>query len=152
MKIGDTVKLCTDTYQLDAFISGEHEDGRSIGYWLVDCPEMKMRGGIFCKESMLMDGKYYNLGTSESWIVEAASSLEQVTELVDNWMDDESGYDQQAYPEIEVALTADEITEQEWLKAASSNPVFDFLKDPEEDIYTLSDGKPFNDRRENTAR
>jgi hypothetical protein len=39
MKIGDTVKLCTDTYQLDAFISGEHEDGKSIGYWLVDCPD-----------------------------------------------------------------------------------------------------------------
>lgn len=39
----------------------------------------------------------------------------------------------------------DEIDEQEWLQAAASNPVFDFLKDPEEDIYTLADGKPFND-------
>ncbi|MEI1373461.1 tetratricopeptide repeat protein [Nostoc sp. UHCC 0926] len=39
----------------------------------------------------------------------------------------------------------EEIDEQEWLKAAASNPVFDFLKDPEEDIYTLADGKPFND-------
>ena len=33
----------------------------------------------------------------------------------------------------------------EWLKAAGSNPAFDFLKDPEEDIYSLEDGKPFND-------
>ena len=38
-----------------------------------------------------------------------------------------------------------EMDEREWLKAASNNPVFDFLKDPEEDIYTLADGKPFND-------
>ena len=26
----------------------------------------------------------------------------------------------------------------------TGNPVFDFLKDPEEDIYTLEDGKPVN--------
>jgi tetratricopeptide (TPR) repeat protein len=38
-----------------------------------------------------------------------------------------------------------EIDEHEWLRAATSNPAFDFLKDPEEDIYTLADGKPFND-------
>jgi hypothetical protein len=36
-----------------------------------------------------------------------------------------------------------DITEQEWLKAAASNSAFDFLKEPEEDIYTLADGKPF---------
>ena len=39
----------------------------------------------------------------------------------------------------------DEIDEREWLSAASKNPAFDFLKHPEEDIYTLSDGKPFYD-------
>ena len=33
-----------------------------------------------------------------------------------------------------------EIDEHEWLRAATSNPAFDFLKDPEEDIYTLADG------------
>lgn len=37
------------------------------------------------------------------------------------------------------------IDEREWLQAAATNPAFDFLKDPEEDIYTLADGKPFND-------
>ena len=40
-----------------------------------------------------------------------------------------------------------EIGENEWLKAAASNPAFDFLKDPDEDIYTLDDGQPFNDQR-----
>lgn len=37
------------------------------------------------------------------------------------------------------------IDEKEWLRAAARNPAFDFLKDPEEDIYTLADGKPFHD-------
>ncbi|MFH0765745.1 MAG: hypothetical protein V2A61_04925 [Calditrichota bacterium] len=33
--------------------------------------------------------------------------------------------------------------EQEWLKALASNPAFNFLNDPREDIYTLEDGKPY---------
>lgn len=37
-----------------------------------------------------------------------------------------------------------DIDEIEWLHSASKNPSFDFLKDTEEDIYTLNDGKPFN--------
>ncbi len=39
---------------------------------------------------------------------------------------------------------SDEISDEEWLKAVSSNPVFDFLKDPAEDIYTIANGKPWN--------
>ncbi|MEI6261837.1 MAG: hypothetical protein WCR46_18295 [Deltaproteobacteria bacterium] len=39
----------------------------------------------------------------------------------------------------------DEWNEKEWLYTATLNPSFDFLKDPEEDIYTLSDGKPYYD-------
>lgn len=47
-----------------------------------------------------------------------------------------------------IILLPDEndIDESEWQGAASANPVFDFLKDPEEDIYTDADGKPFNDK------
>ena len=41
------------------------------------------------------------------------------------------------------AQQLEEINEQEWLHAAATNPTFYFLKDPEEDIYTLTDGKPF---------
>ena len=44
------------------------------------------------------------------------------------------------YPEEEV-LTE----EQLWLQAVSRNPAFAFLKDKEEDIYSLSDGKPLHD-------
>jgi len=40
-----------------------------------------------------------------------------------------------------------EVDEKEWLRAASANPAFDFLKEPEEDIYTLEDGRPFYDQR-----
>ena len=39
-----------------------------------------------------------------------------------------------------------DIDEHEWLQAAANNPAFDFLKDSEEDIYTLADGKPFHDQ------
>jgi len=39
----------------------------------------------------------------------------------------------------------DEVDEIQWLQAASRNPAFAFLADPEEDIYSATDGKPFND-------
>ena len=39
-----------------------------------------------------------------------------------------------------------DIDEMEWLRAASANPAFDFLKAPGEDIYTLADGRPFYDQ------
>jgi hypothetical protein len=41
----------------------------------------------------------------------------------------------------------EEIEELAWLQAATRNPAFDFLKDPGEDIYTLADGRPFDDKR-----
>lgn len=46
-------------------------------------------------------------------------------------------------PEQEDEKEAD-IDEVEWLRAAAVNPAFDFLKEPEEDIYTLADGRPFD--------
>jgi len=44
-----------------------------------------------------------------------------------------------------ILLKKAEQEEYQWLKAAVINPAFDFLKHPEEDIYTLADGKPFHD-------
>ena len=35
--------------------------------------------------------------------------------------------------------------EKLWLNSISNNPAFAFLNDKEEDIYSLADGKPFND-------
>lgn len=37
---------------------------------------------------------------------------------------------------------AEDLNEREWLQAASKNEAFDFLNDPDEDIYSLTDGKP----------
>ena len=38
---------------------------------------------------------------------------------------------------------AEDWDEKEWLKASLSNPAFEYLRDPEEDIYSVHDGKPF---------
>ncbi|MDO8692286.1 MAG: hypothetical protein Q7R39_20125 [Dehalococcoidia bacterium] len=40
----------------------------------------------------------------------------------------------------------EDMGESEWLRAAARNPAFDFLKEPEEDIYSLADGIPFHDK------
>ncbi|MEI6451571.1 MAG: hypothetical protein WCP98_16725 [Actinomycetes bacterium] len=40
----------------------------------------------------------------------------------------------------------DEWDEGEWLQAAALSPAFAFLRDPEEDIYTLIDGEPYDDQ------
>ena len=39
-----------------------------------------------------------------------------------------------------------ELAEEEWLRGAAGSPAFDFLKAPEEDLYTVADGKPFHDQ------
>jgi hypothetical protein len=36
----------------------------------------------------------------------------------------------------------DDISDSDWRSAAVKNEVFDFLADPEEDIYSAADGKP----------
>ncbi|MEW5985677.1 MAG: hypothetical protein AB1791_03500 [Chloroflexota bacterium] len=41
-------------------------------------------------------------------------------------------------------LTGD-IDETEWLRSVAHSPAFDFLHDPQEDIYSLADGQPFHD-------
>ncbi|MCC6328816.1 MAG: hypothetical protein IT174_09900 [Acidobacteria bacterium] len=41
-----------------------------------------------------------------------------------------------------VLFEDDDLSESDWVRAASTNPVFDFLSDQDEDIYTSADGKP----------
>ncbi len=48
---------------------------------------------------------------------------------------------------ILVGDDTEEASDQEWLKAAAQQGGFEFLNAPEEDLYTLSDGKPFDDAR-----
>jgi hypothetical protein len=40
-----------------------------------------------------------------------------------------------------------EPSDQEWLRAAMQGGAFDFLDRPDEDRYTLRDGRPFDDAR-----
>ena len=35
--------------------------------------------------------------------------------------------------------------EKLWMNSISNNPAFDFLNNPEEDIYSLNDGEPISD-------
>ena len=40
----------------------------------------------------------------------------------------------------------DDVDEEKlWINSISSNPAFNFLKDSNENIYSLTDGEPFND-------
>ena len=43
-----------------------------------------------------------------------------------------------------ILLIEDNESEEEklWMQSISNNPSFDFLKEPEEDIYSLDDGEP----------
>jgi hypothetical protein len=41
----------------------------------------------------------------------------------------------------------DELNERDMLRGAAQGGSFDFLNAPEEDIYSLEDGKPFDDPR-----
>jgi len=38
-----------------------------------------------------------------------------------------------------------DMDERDWLRAAAVSPAFDFLKEPQEDIYTLADGRPIDE-------
>ncbi|MBD3750461.1 MAG: hypothetical protein IE931_13300 [Sphingobacteriales bacterium] len=47
---------------------------------------------------------------------------------------------------VRVLILMDESEEeQNWAAYALKSEAFDFLKEPEEDIYSIRDGKPFND-------
>ena len=51
---------------------------------------------------------------------------------------------------VRVIILLDEVldaTDDEvlWMNTINSNPAFDFLNEPSEDIYTLKDGELFND-------
>ena len=49
-----------------------------------------------------------------------------------------------------ILLTEDEEStedEQYWLYANTQNPSFDFLNEPEEDIYSLNDGEPIENEK-----
>ena len=46
-----------------------------------------------------------------------------------------------------ILIEEDELNERDWMRAAAQGGGFDFLHALDEDIYTLNDGKPFDDAR-----
>jgi hypothetical protein len=46
-----------------------------------------------------------------------------------------------------ILIGEDELSDEEWMRAATQGGAFDFLNAPEEDGYTLRDGRPFDDAR-----
>ena len=46
-----------------------------------------------------------------------------------------------------ILVEEDELSQLDWMRAAMQGGGFDFLNASGEDIYTLSDGKPFDDAR-----
>ncbi|MEP7305938.1 MAG: hypothetical protein ABJA98_10515 [Acidobacteriota bacterium] len=46
-----------------------------------------------------------------------------------------------------IVVGEDEPSDQEWLRVARQGGAFEFLNAPEEDRYTLRDGRPFDDAR-----
>ena len=44
-----------------------------------------------------------------------------------------------------VLFDEDDLSEKDWVKAASQNDAFDFMNHDAEGIYTLKDGKPLTD-------
>ena len=46
-----------------------------------------------------------------------------------------------------ILIGEDELSERDWMRTAGQGGSFNFLNAPEEDIYTLEDGKPFDDAR-----
>lgn len=46
-----------------------------------------------------------------------------------------------------ILVAEDESVEQEWLRAARQGAAFEFLNAPEENRYTLRDGRPFDAAR-----
>lgn len=56
-------------------------------------------------------------------------------------------------PNKEVEITVKTINKSKeidnllWLKVLENNPVFDFLQDKDEDIYSISDGSPLKNEK-----
>lgn len=46
-----------------------------------------------------------------------------------------------------IMAAENELSERDWMRAATQGGGLDFLSASEEDIYTLEDGKPFDDAR-----
>ncbi|MEH1855290.1 MAG: hypothetical protein V7L11_27320 [Nostoc sp.] len=88
--------LISENYRIATSVSNETRD--------INEGAMTNRFPALSSSVTKLDKYKFALQFSESQ-AKADDSLEQVIELVDEWMADESGYDQQIYPQIETGLS-----------------------------------------------
>jgi len=73
--------------------------------------------------------------------VEATGTINHQNQII---LDEPIPFDGTAHVRIIIFMPEEtDMNEADWLHSISVNPAFDFLKDSEEDIYTLEDGRPF---------
>jgi len=76
--------------------------------------------------------------------IETRGTVEEKRRLL---LDESLPLNMQERVRVIILLEGDsEISEREWLEAAALNRSFEFLHDPEEDIYRATDGEPFGEQ------
>lgn len=78
--------------------------------------------------------------SAEQFVEGQLSAVDAIIQELSHEFDFE--YQQQSIGSDSLIDGERDISEAEWLKSAVNNATFSFLSDPEEDIYTLADGKP----------
>lgn len=76
--------------------------------------------------------------------IEVTGTIDETHKLV---LDDPLPVEGPTRVRVVILLPEDaELSEKEWLRAAATNSAFDVLKDPAENIYSPTDGRPFHDK------
>ncbi|MEH2111538.1 hypothetical protein [Nostoc sp.] len=106
--------LSVGSYQRAISVSSETRDIDIAAVFPPVIPGSSIRGQI---RSAIFSGNLEHINLDEYQVVQFSKSevkgddsLERVIELVDEWMADESGYDEQTYPQIETALNQNQLS------------------------------------------
>ncbi|MEH1780211.1 MAG: hypothetical protein V7K67_04685 [Nostoc sp.] len=106
--------LSVGSYQRAISVSSETKDIDIAAVSSPVIPGSSIRGQI---RSAIFSGNLEHINLDEYQVVQFSKSeakgddsLERVIELVDEWMADESGYDEQTYPQIETALNQNQLS------------------------------------------
>ncbi|MFN6478476.1 hypothetical protein [Nostoc sp. DedQUE07] len=106
--------LSVGSYQRAMSVSSETRDIDIAAVFPPMIPGSSIRGQI---RSAIISGNLEHINLDEYQVVQFSKSeakgddsLEKVIKLVDEWMANESGYDEQTYPQIETALNQNQLS------------------------------------------
>ncbi|MEH1812651.1 MAG: hypothetical protein V7K26_29330 [Nostoc sp.] len=106
--------LSVGSYQKAISVSSETRDIDIAAVFPPMIPGSSIRGQI---RSAIISGNLEHINLDEYQVVQFSKSeakgddsLEKLVGLVDEWMADESGYDEQTYPQIETALNQNQLS------------------------------------------